>query len=306
MKNSIIQIKNVNKKYRNVHAVKNLSFEVFPGECFGLLGPNGAGKTTMMKVVYGMNSRDKINGGDVDVMGYDPAMDEISIKYMSGIVQQEDNLDAELTVLQNLNIYAKFYGMKKKEAIPKIEELLTFMELNEKKESRIRELSGGMKRRLSIARALLNNPKLLILDEPTTGLDPQVRHMIWDKLRLLKRNGVTIILTTHYMEEAYQICDRIIIMHNGQKVLEGQPAKLIRENMENYVLEIYGDSMKKVENHTSSVRVENTENRTLMYSNNIQELEGLCNETCTAGEFFLRQTNLEDLFLKTTGRNLNE
>ena len=195
-------------------------------------------------MLTGKGIRDKIKNSAIDVFGYDPERNELEIKFFSGIVPQDDNLDTELNVFQNLHIYSKFYNISYKTAKQKINELLNFMELGNKVKSKIRHLSGGMQRRLVIVRALLNNPKLLIMDEPTTGLDPQVRHIIWDKLRILKKQGVTILLTTHYMEEAYQLCDKIILMNNGRKVLEGNPALLVKNNIEKYVLEIFNPGQK--------------------------------------------------------------
>lgn len=305
MPNLVIDVKNVIKSYPSTLAVDELSFSVDEGTCFGLLGPNGAGKTTMMKILYGMASRDSENQSVVNVFGYDPRDNELEIKFISGIVPQEDNLDQELSVEQNLLIYSRFYGMKKKIAQERIDYLLHFMELSEKRTAKIRELSGGMKRRLTIARALLNDPKLLILDEPTTGLDPQVRHIIWDKIRKLKREGVTVLLTTHYMDEAFQMCDRLIIMNAGRAVLEGHPATLINQNMETYVLEIFNSEKCSQLTIPEAVRTEETEGRLLLYSQKLENLESVL-ECFDAGDFYLRQTNLEDLFLKSTGRHLNE
>ncbi len=234
----VIRVHNVSKSFGRLRAVDDLSFEVEEGTCFGLLGPNGAGKTTMMKMIYGRSHRDGHDGEVIDVLGFDPAREELAIKFLSGVVPQENNLDDELNVIQNLMIYSKFYGLPGKVAKERIQGLLEFLELSEKIKSPIKELSGGMQRRLVIARALLNNPKLLILDEPTTGLDPQVRHVIWDKLRQLRAQGTTILLTTHYMEEAFQICDTVLIMDKGKKVLEESPRRLLRENIEAYVLEV--------------------------------------------------------------------
>jgi lipooligosaccharide transport system ATP-binding protein len=256
-----IKVTNVSKSYQSIKAVNALSFEVEAASCLSLLGPNGAGKTTMMKMLYGMVRRDKPDSSLINVLGYDPIYQPLEIKYLSGIVPQEDNLDIELSVIQNLLIYAKFYGLFKKKALSRIMELLSFMELLEKKDIKIRELSGGMKRRLIIARALLNSPRLLILDEPTTGLDPQVRHLIWDKLHLLKKEGVTILLTTHYMEEAFQLSDRVIIMYKGEKILEGPPVNLIREHIEPFVLEIYNLEKKLVLPQSTQVRMEKTASR---------------------------------------------
>ena len=219
----VINVKNIYKAYNDVKAVNNLSFQVNPSTCFGLLGPNGAGKTTMMKMIYGKATRTKNPDSRIEVFGFDPEKDELKIKQISGVVPQDNNLDEELDVYLNLIVYSKFYHIPLKIAKERINYLLEFMELNDKKHAKIRELSGGMKRRLIIARALINNPKLLILDEPTTGLDPQVRHLIWDRLRYLIKNGTTILLTTHYMEEAFQICDKILIMDHGKKVMEGNP-----------------------------------------------------------------------------------
>ena len=300
-----IQAESIYKSFRNLKAVRNLSFQVKQAECFGLLGPNGAGKTTMMKILIGRSRRDVKPEGTINVFGYDPDKDELSIKFLSGVVPQENNLDAELSVRQNLFIYARFYGLKKKKVESRIDYLLDFMELTEKKDAKIRELSGGMKRRLIIARALINEPQLLILDEPTTGLDPQVRHLIWDKLRMLKKEGVTILLTTHYMEEAFQICDRLIIMHNGEKMMEGSPGTLIQEHMEPYVLEILDPSHVEEHNFPENVRLEATNSRVLLYSEELGVLEGLSRRYST-GNFYLRQSNLEDLVLKTTGRQLYE
>jgi len=305
MKSLAIKVDHVKKTFDGCIAVNNLCFEVEQASCFGLLGPNGAGKTTMMKMLYGAAIRDMPKLGQIDIFGYDPVYNELEIKFLSGIVPQEENLDVELSVTQNLLIYTKFYGLKKRETLPRIEYLLDFMELTEKKDSKIRDLSGGMKRRLLIARALLNSPRLLILDEPTTGLDPQVRHVIWDKLRTLKKEGVTIILTTHYMEEAFQLCDSLVIMHNGEKILEGNPVSLIQSHMEAYVLEIFNMEHMNGNITDNNIRIERTENRALLYSNNLNTLEKT-SRLFQAKDFYLRQSNLEDLFLRVTGRHLNE
>ena len=305
MKELAIIVENVSKRYKEVSAVSRLSFEVEKAQCFGLLGPNGAGKTTMMNMIYGKTNRDNPEPGQINVFGYDPMRNSLEIKFLSGIAPQENNLDLELSVVQNLLIYSRFYGIRKRQSLPHIEYLLDFMELADKKNAKIKELSGGMQRRLIIARALINSPSLLILDEPTTGLDPQVRQVIWDKLRMLKKNGVTILLTTHYMDEAFQLCDRLIIMHEGEKVLEGNPSALIREKMEPFVLEILNPDSLREFSAPRNARIEKTYSRIFLYSYNIEELERLTADFQT-GDYFLRQSNLEDLFLKTTGRRLNE
>jgi lipooligosaccharide transport system ATP-binding protein len=305
MDDPAIRVIDVSKTYKDVRAVKSLTFEIRRSECFGFLGPNGAGKTTMMKILYAKAKRDRNPESSISVCGYDPETHELDIKHISGIVPQENNLDEELTVLQNLIVYSKFYGIPRESALPRIEHLLGFLELDSKKKSKIGELSGGMKRRLVIARALLNNPAVLILDEPTTGLDPQVRHLIWDKLRALRREGVTILLTTHYMEEAFQICDRLIIMHQGEKIIEGAPSELVIKNIEAYVLETYSPISLKDTPVPEGVRKEPLDERILFYSQNIEKLQTLT-ALLKPGEYHLRQANLEDLFLKTTGRRLNE
>jgi lipooligosaccharide transport system ATP-binding protein len=304
----VIRVHNISKSFGKLCAVNDLSFEVEEGTCFGLLGPNGAGKTTMMKMIYGRSSRDDHDGGVIDVLGYDPARDELAIKYLSGVVPQENNLDDELNVIQNLMIYSKFYGLPSKVARERIEALLEFLELSEKIESPIKELSGGMQRRLVIARALLNNPKLLILDEPTTGLDPQVRHLIWDKLRQLRAQGTTILLTTHYMEEAFQICDTVLIMDKGRKILEDSPQRLLRENIEAYVLEVpiaNGMQGPAESDLPSGVRLDRTDATLRLYAQDIDRLKTVADKL-SGGQYYLRQTTLEDVFLKATGRALNE
>ncbi|MBN1524085.1 MAG: ABC transporter ATP-binding protein [Spirochaetales bacterium] len=306
MKKTIIEAKNIFKSYDEVKAVVGLSFSVESSKCFGFLGPNGAGKTTMMKMLYAKALRDKHHESELSVLGFDPENHELEIKARTGIVPQEDNLDVELDVMQNLLIYARFYHIRKKEAVKRIGELLEFMELGDKKKAPIRALSGGMKRRLLIARALINNPELLILDEPTTGLDPQVRQLIWDKLRLLKQQGVTILLTTHYMEEAFQIADTILIMDKGKKLIEGNPVTLLKENMEPYVLEIIDkkEASKVKGNGKSGVRHEDAGERVLYYSKNVNELKKMAGKLLP-GTHHIRESNLEDLFLRTTGRKLN-
>lgn len=309
MNEAVINVKKLHKSYNSFKAVDDMDFHVNRAECFGLLGPNGAGKTTTMKVLYGKSERDANKNTVIDVFGYDPAKASLEIKAMSGIVPQDDNLDSELNVTDNLLIYSKFYGIPAKEAKKRIDELLLFMELQEKAKSKIRELSGGMQRRLTIVRALINKPGLLILDEPTTGLDPQVRHLIWDKLRELKEMGVTILLTTHYMEEAFQICDRIIIMDKGKKIMEGNPRELLAANLERYVMEVYGACRERdactAYFNNSGVRYEFQSDSLLAYSNDSEILTRF-GETIKGFDHYIRHSNLEDLFLKVTGRSLNE
>jgi len=306
MHNLKIAIENVSKSYGELQAVCKLSFVVEPATCFGLLGPNGAGKTTMMKMIYGHIRRDKNSDSRISVFGFDPLTHELDIKVLSGVVPQDDNLDEDLNVMQNLAVFCKFYRLPRDQAQKRIAELLEFMELSDKRKALIRELSGGMKRRLIIARALLNNPRLLILDEPTTGLDPQVRHLIWDKLRSLKRQGITVLLTTHYMEEAFQICDRIIIMDKGRKIMEGHPQHLLQQNIEPYVLEIINAHLVdgKLDIPVDHVRRDDAGDVLRFYSHSNETLRQIARKL-KSGDYYLRSSNLEDLFLKTTGRTLN-
>ncbi len=306
MPNPVIQAHHINKRFGSLQAVDDLSFEVSPNTCFGFLGPNGAGKTSTMKMIYARSKRD--DGGTIDIFGHDPNTEELAIKYFCGVVPQEDNLDEELNVIQNLRLFARFYDMDAKKADSRIDELLGFLELGEKRTALIRELSGGMKRRLVIARALLNEPKLLILDEPTTGLDPQVRHLIWDKLRQLKRAGTTMLLTTHYMEEAFQLCDTILIMHKGRNIMQGTPKELLAEHIEDYVLELTDPG--KIDEVVQSalladVRVDESGQIVRFYADDIDSLKAVA-DAIQDSQYYLRQSNLEDVFLKATGRTLND
>jgi lipooligosaccharide transport system ATP-binding protein len=308
MPDPIIRIEHIYKSYGDLKAVIDLSFSVFPSTCFGFLGPNGAGKTTMMHMVYGKVLRNYHENSRIDVLGFDPARQELNIKFVSGVVPQENNLDDELNVWQNLHVYSNFYGMRRKAASLRIDELLSFFELSSKKKAKLRELSGGMKRRLVIARALLHMPKLLILDEPTTGLDPQVRHLIWEKLRQLKKAGLTILITTHYMEEAFQLCDQILIMDKGEKVAEGAPVSLLAKHIEPYVMEIQDEEtglVARTMGIPDIVRRDLHHGRPLFYAEDFDALKSLSDQLGRTG-CYLRQSNLEDLFLKLTGRVLNE
>jgi lipooligosaccharide transport system ATP-binding protein len=309
MPNNAIEVTNISKTYADgTRAVKDSSFAVPEGSCFGFLGPNGAGKTTLMKMLYGMVRRDERPETRVSVLGFDPARDELAIKHLCGVVPQDDNLDAEVNVGANLFIYSKFYGLSAREARPRIAELLGFMELEGKAKAKVSDLSGGMKRRLVIARALMNKPRLLILDEPTTGLDPQVRQLIWDKVRGLKREGTTVLLTTHYMEEAYQIADEIIIMDKGEKVLEGKPRDLLAKGIESWVLEILDkDALGELGEGplSAGVRREDGDYSSRFFAEHPEALRELASRL-PSGAAHLRPTNLEDLFLRSTGRQLND
>jgi len=309
MEKTVITVRNISKSFGKIQAVRDLSFTVESGSCYGFLGPNGAGKTTVMKMLYGKCTRDKNCNGQMDIFGYDPAKNELAIKYLSGVVQQENNLDAELNVIGNLMIYARFYNIPSKVAKKRIEYLLDFLELSEKTDSKIKSLSGGMKRRLVIARSLLNWPRLLILDEPTTGLDPQVRHLIWDKIRQLQKQDTTVLLTTHYMEEAFQLCDHLLIMHKGRKMMEGKPGDLIDKSIEEYVIEVLeADSMNEIHDDAllSRIRMDKTLSVLRYYSDDMDTLKNLADSYLKGGNYLIRQTNLEDVFLKATGRHLDD
>lgn len=326
MGNPIISVEHLYKSYGSLKAVENLSFEVEASTCYAFLGPNGAGKSTMMRTLYAKAIPDPRPETRIRVLGFDPRSNQLEVKSRCGVVPQDNSLDVELNVEENLEIYGKLYGLPRRYTRERIDYLLEFMELTEKRKSRVRELSGGMQRRLIIARGLINNPALLILDEPTTGLDPQVRHVIWDKLRSLMREGVTILLTTHYMDEAFQISDKLLIMDKGHKVLEGHPATLLEEHMERHVLELFlpeleeeirdlvgatapgpgsdGDG-RNGGNGGPGLRREASAQRVLYYANEAEALQRI-SQKLKPGQYFLRPANLEDLFLKTTGRHLNE
>jgi len=300
----ILQVDSLYKSYGALNAVDGLSFSVAKGECFGLLGPNGAGKTTTIQMLYGYTPRD---AGQLRIFGLDIDSQLRQIKGRIGICQQEDSLDPDLSLRKNLVGYARYFSISKAAAEQRADELLQFFALQQRAADNVRILSGGLKRRLMLARALVNKPELVILDEPTTGLDPQSRQLLWEKLAELKQQGISILLTTHYMEEAARLCDRLVIVDHGRILIEGKPAQLVREQVGHAVLEI-ADPDAQVRDFLAgeNCRVEDLGNRLLVYLDDGDELflrltREVRSEGCT-----LRPASLEDLFLKLTGRGLRE
>jgi lipooligosaccharide transport system ATP-binding protein len=301
----IIEAKGLTKKYGELMAVNSIDFQVHKGECFGFLGPNGAGKTTTIKM---LNCVLPIASGKLTVAGLDVTEDAREIKKMIGVAPQEDNLDPDFTVFHNLIVYARYFDIPKAEATKRAEELLKFVQLDEKRKVLIDELSSGMKRRLILARALINEPRILVLDEPTTGLDPQARHLIWDKVQDLQKQGVTIALTTHYMDEAAHLCDRTVIMDNGKIIEEGTPSALIRKHAGEEVLEVANDEevLNFLKKAFPDARLEVVGDRIQVFTN---KPRGVFTEILSKFSFkaaMIRDANLEDVFLKLTGRRLRE
>ncbi|MGR9106740.1 MAG: ATP-binding cassette domain-containing protein [Gammaproteobacteria bacterium] len=293
------------KSYRGKAVVDRISFEIHRGDFCGILGPNGAGKTTTLRMLVGMT---RPSAGELEVLGFPIPEKARQIRSRVGIVPQSDNLDPELSVFENLFIYGRYFGLSKGVLEERVPELLEFAALRDRADSRINELSGGMMRRLTIARALINKPELLILDEPTTGLDPQARHTIWQQLRQLQRAGLTLILTTHYMEEAERLCDRIILMDHGRVLADQAPKVLIAGSIEAHVLEVHGnrapDWIKglKIGN---GIRTEVLGETVFIYGENLREIvEALDREEGL--RYSYRPANLEDVFLKLTGRELRD
>jgi lipooligosaccharide transport system ATP-binding protein len=303
---TIIAAKNLVKKYGDFTAVNGISFEIPEGECFGFLGPNGAGKTSTVKMIHCVSP---VTGGTLTVSGMPAHIDNRAIKKMTGVIPQEITLDIDLTVRENLMVFSKFFDIRRRDASGRIDELLKFVELEAKRDQKIDQLSTGMKRRLLIARALLNQPKIIIADEPTTGLDPQARHLIWQRLRLLKTQGTTLILTTQYMEEASQLCDRIVIMHNGKILKEGVPSRLIEEEIGREVAEIripQDQDEKLIAQLAGHICGHERAGDTLFFY--CRDGQGLRRKLMELDlpNTMNRPATLEDVFLKLTGRSLVE
>ncbi|MBT2515100.1 ABC transporter ATP-binding protein [Arthrobacter sp. ISL-30] len=302
----VIAAHKLTKKYGDLAAVDGISFEVSAGESFGLLGPNGAGKSTTMKMIGGVSQR---TSGQLSIMGLDPESHGPEVRAHLGVVPQQDNLDEELKVRENLLVYGRYFGLPLSYLRPKADELLEFAQLTEKAKSRVDDLSGGMKRRLTIARSLINEPRILLLDEPTTGLDPQARHILWDRLFRLKEQGVTLILTTHYMDEAEQLCDRLIVVDKGRIMAEGSPSSLIREHSTREVLELRFGSERNTrigaELQGIGERLETLPDRVLIYADDGEAaLEQVTARGLHPLTSLVRRSSLEDVFLRLTGRSL--
>jgi lipooligosaccharide transport system ATP-binding protein len=297
------------KRFGDFTAVDGIDFEVAPGEAFGMLGPNGAGKSSTMRMVGCVSPP---TGGSLRILDMDPLTDGPRIRARLGNVPQEDTLDQELTVWDNMLIYGRYFGLPRPLLRERAEELLRFFQLLERRGDKVDPLSGGMKRRLTVARALINEPELLLLDEPTTGLDPQARHLLWERLYQLKRSGVTLLLTTHYMDEAEQLCDRLLIMDRGRVVAQGSPHDLIAEHATREVVELrFGSiedqaaSLPILEPH--SPRVESLADRVLVYTSDGDAVPGhLAQLGVTPTSVMVRRSTLEDVFLLLTGRQLDE
>jgi lipooligosaccharide transport system ATP-binding protein len=308
MPQAVITASSLTKKYKDFAAVDGLSFEVAPGESFGLLGPNGAGKSTTMRMVGAVSTR---TSGTLTILGLDPNQHGPEIRSQLGVVPQQDNLDMELRVRDNLIVYGRYFGMPTRVVARRADELLEFAQLSDRAKSKVDDLSGGMKRRLTIARALVNDPRILLLDEPTTGLDPQARHILWDRLFRLKEQGTTLVLTTHYMDEAEQLCDRLIVVDKGAIMAEGSPASLIRQYSTREVLEVrFGsDRNAEVAPQLAGIgdRLELLPDRILIYSDNGEHaLARITEKGLVPVTSLVRRSSLEDVFLRLTGRSLNE
>jgi lipooligosaccharide transport system ATP-binding protein len=302
----MILARGLRKSFGDFEAVKGIDVDVRRGEAFGFLGPNGAGKSSTMRMVAAVSP---VSDGQLRILGLDPAVDGPSIRARIGVCPQEDTLDTELTVRDNLYVYGRYFGLPRKEVRSRVDELLEFVQLTEKSDAMVEDLSGGMKRRLTIARSLINRPDVLLLDEPTTGLDPQARHVVWDRLFRLKQQGVTLVLTTHYMDEAEQLCDRLVVMDKGVIVAEGSPLELIREHSTREVAELrfgVGEHDALAEKISDlGDRVEVLPDRLLVYSQDGEEVIAKVHERgLQPAAVLVRRSTLEDVFLRLTGRTL--
>ncbi len=302
---AIVQADNLSKHYGKHCVVDRISFRLAQGDFCGILGPNGAGKTTTLKMLVGNTPS---SGGELRVLGLPIPKQARAMRQRIGVVAQADNLDQDFTVVENLRVYGRYFGLKRSDIERRIPELLAFSALEEKADATLHQLSGGMKRRLSIARALINRPELLILDEPTTGLDPQIRQNIWQLLRQLQKEGLTIILTTHYMDEAERLCGRIILMDHGRILADRTPEELVRECIEPHVLEVYGTSLstwQKANPLSAPIRCEQVGETCFYYGADlsavVKTLDGW-----PGLRYAYRPANLEDVFLKMTGRELRD
>jgi lipooligosaccharide transport system ATP-binding protein len=304
----VISARQLTKTYGDFTAVAGIDFDVAPGESFGLLGPNGAGKSTTMRMVGAVSTR---TAGELSILGLDPNQHGPDIRSQLGVVPQQDNLDQELRVRDNLLVYGRYFGLPRRVIADRADALLEFAQLTDRAKAKVDDLSGGMKRRLTIARALINEPRILLLDEPTTGLDPQARHILWDRLFRLKERGTTLVLTTHYMDEAEQLCDRLVVVDKGRIMAEGSPAALIRAYSSKEVLEVRFGSDKNAEaaERMAAVgdRLEVLPDRILVYSENGEaSLEAITRLGLEPITSLVRRSSLEDVFLRLTGRSLIE
>jgi lipooligosaccharide transport system ATP-binding protein len=304
---SVLVADHLTKKYEDLLAVNEISIEVGRGECFGFLGPNGAGKTSTMRMVYGVSP---ITAGYLNVLGLDVQKYPREVKRRLGVAPQEYNLDPDFTVLENLLVHARYFRIPRKEARRRALELLEFFRLTEKKDSIVEHISGGMKRRLILARALINEPEALVLDEPTTGLDPQARHLIWEKLIDLKARGITVLLTTHYMEEAEYLCDRLVILDQGKILAEGQPRTLVQSVIGEEILELVPSDMESaltiLKADPEKMRYQIVGNKLEVFSQDPKSLVPGLLDRLKLENFSLRRASLEDVFLHLTGRELRE
>jgi len=304
----LIHARGLTKRFGEFVAVDAVDFDVAAGESFGFLGPNGAGKTSTMRMIGCVSP---ISGGTLRVMGMDPERDGPQIRSRLGVVPQQDALDVELTVRENLIIYGRYFGLDRAEVSRRADELLEFAQLTERANDQVEPLSGGMKRRLTIARSLINEPKMLLLDEPTTGLDPQARHLLWDRLYRLKQQGVTLVLTTHYMDEAEQLCDRLVVMDKARIVAEGSPRDLIERYSTREVTELRfapGEA-ESLDGRLDGIaeRVENLPDRVLLYADDGEAAAVAVHERgLQPVSVLVRRSSLEDVFLRLTGRSLIE
>jgi lipooligosaccharide transport system ATP-binding protein len=303
----LIHARDLRKEFGSLTAVDGIDFDVQPGEAFGFLGPNGAGKSSTMRMIGCVSPP---SGGTLRILDMDPVRDGPEIRARLGVVPQADTLDNELSVRENMIVYARYFGLSRRVAREKADELLDFVQLTERAGSRVEPLSGGMKRRLTIARGLVNDPDVLLLDEPTTGLDPQARHVVWDRLFRLKQSGVTLVLTTHYMDEAEQLCDRLVIMDRGKIGEEGSPLELIQRLSTREVVELRfrGEAPKVEAAHFDGhvARVEVLPDRLLLYTDDGDALVPIAHERLQPQSVLVRRSTLEDVFLRLTGRSLIE
>jgi len=305
MHTPLFQAHRLSKRYGTTTVVDDLSFEIAPGECLGVIGPNGAGKTTSIRMCLGLTTPDT---GRIEALGHVMPQDARIIKAQLGVVTQFDTLDPDFSCAENLIVYARYFGIGKKAMASRVPKLLEFAALSHKADAKPGELSGGMRRRLSLARALVNDPRLLMLDEPTTGLDPQARHLMWERLQLLLQQGKSILLTTHFMDEAERLCSRLIVLDHGKKIAEGRPRELIAQHLEPDVVEVYGNgalTLAQSPLKELAARVEVSGETVFFYTQDARRLLDALG-THNGLRTFHRPANLEDLFLKLTGRQIRE